>query len=131
MSRDKKEKTVVVVAACCTREGTVLLARRPQGDRLEKYLEFPGGKVEEGESLEGGLEREILEELKCRIQIKGLIHAQINTYPPDESRYLVLFYQVELMDTPPSHTLWVPYDEIGNYRVLPGVTGVVGRLKRG
>ena len=58
-----------VTAAVLRRDGRVLLARRPSKGLLGGLWEFPGGKVEEGESLAGCLEREIQEELGVRIQV--------------------------------------------------------------
>ena len=53
-----------VVAAVLTRpDGRVLLAQRPPGKAYAGYWEFPGGKVEPGESLEVALARELHEEL--------------------------------------------------------------------
>ncbi len=58
-----------VVCAVILKEGRFLLAQRPQGKRLAGCWEFPGGKVEEAETPEQALHREILEELGCRLQI--------------------------------------------------------------
>jgi 8-oxo-dGTP diphosphatase len=53
-----------VVAAVLTRSsGEVMLARRPEGKVYAGYWEFPGGKVEPGESLQAALARELHEEL--------------------------------------------------------------------
>ena len=57
-------KTVLVVAvALIDAEGRVLLAQRPEGKSLAGLWEFPGGKVEQGESPEAALIRELHEEL--------------------------------------------------------------------
>lgn len=52
-----------VTAAVITKTGQVLIARRPSNGLLGGMWEFPGGKVEPGETLAAGLQREILEEL--------------------------------------------------------------------
>ena len=54
---------VNVTAAVIGREGRVLLCRRPQGKRCAGLWEFPGGKVEPGETLAACLVRECREEL--------------------------------------------------------------------
>ncbi|HTX91396.1 MAG TPA: A/G-specific adenine glycosylase [Anaerolineales bacterium] len=59
----------VVTAAVIRRDGKVLLAKRPAKGLLGGLWEFPGGKVEEGESLEACLKREILEELGATIRV--------------------------------------------------------------
>ncbi len=57
-------KTVLVVAAALVDdEGRVLIAQRPQGKQLAGLWEFPGGKVEAGETPELALIRELDEEL--------------------------------------------------------------------
>jgi A/G-specific adenine glycosylase len=58
-----------VTAAVIRREGKYLLARRPQKGLLGGLWEFPGGKVEAGESLESALRREIREELGVAIRV--------------------------------------------------------------
>jgi 8-oxo-dGTP diphosphatase len=58
-----------VVAAVLQRGGRVLLARRPaHKDRALKW-EFPGGKVDPGETPETALARELREELACEIKV--------------------------------------------------------------
>ena len=62
--RDAKTGITEVVAAVLTQpDGRVLLAQRPSGKAYAGFWEFPGGKVETGESLEAALARELHEEL--------------------------------------------------------------------
>lgn len=57
-------KTVLVSAvALIDRDGRVLLAQRPEGKSMAGLWEFPGGKIEEGETPEAALIRELHEEL--------------------------------------------------------------------
>ncbi len=64
----KKVPHITVVAGVLRRGNQVLLARRPEGGLLGGLWEFPGGKVEPGESLEAALERELLEELAIHVR---------------------------------------------------------------
>jgi mutator protein MutT len=53
-------------------DNKVLLTRRAPGQSLEDYWEFPGGKVEEGESLQECLKREIFEELGVQVMLGNI-----------------------------------------------------------
>jgi mutator protein MutT len=64
-----------VAAAVIEENGRVLIARRKSGDRFGGLWEFPGGKVEAGESPVEALEREIREELAIEIAVGDLICA--------------------------------------------------------
>lgn len=63
---------LVVAGAICGPDGRVLLQQRLPGKRHAGLWEFPGGKVEEGESPERALAREIEEELAIAISELGL-----------------------------------------------------------
>ncbi|HTL42941.1 MAG TPA: (deoxy)nucleoside triphosphate pyrophosphohydrolase [Vicinamibacterales bacterium] len=56
-------ESLVVTAAVVEHDGFYLVTRRQQGVHLEGYWEFPGGKCDEGESLDACLRRELNEEL--------------------------------------------------------------------
>jgi 8-oxo-dGTP diphosphatase len=65
---------IVLVAACALidADGRVLLAKRPPGRPLAGLWEFPGGKVEPGETPEAALIRELEEELSIKVAAKCL-----------------------------------------------------------
>ena len=58
-----------VTAAVAYKEGTVLLTRRAPSEKLPGYWEFPGGKVDDGESLEECLQRQLCEELSVNSMV--------------------------------------------------------------
>lgn len=66
---------LVLVAACALIDDRkrILIAQRPKGKSLEGLWEFPGGKIEPGESPEDTLIRELHEELAIRIEASGLV----------------------------------------------------------
>ncbi|EJF31618.1 MULTISPECIES: pyrimidine (deoxy)nucleoside triphosphate diphosphatase [Enterobacteriaceae] len=66
-------KNLDVVAAVIEREGKILLARRPENGDQPGLWEFPGGKVERGETQPEALARELLEELGITAQISGYV----------------------------------------------------------
>ena len=65
---DSGVRAHVVAAVLRDVQGRVLLARRPQGKQHAGYWEFPGGKVEQGESPQAALVRELVEELGIHVQ---------------------------------------------------------------
>ena len=73
---------ITVVAALIKKEGKVLIAKRATGSEyvLGKW-EFPGGKVEVGETEEHAIEREIKEEFDMDIKCKKFITNNICEYP--------------------------------------------------
>ena len=77
----------LVVAGALCRRGRVLVAQRLRGDEVGKW-EFPGGKVEPGESPEAGLTRELREELG--IDITVLVPISFASIARSESPHLVL-----------------------------------------
>lgn len=73
-------KEIHVVGAVVVEGGLVLCARRGDRGSLPGLWEFPGGKIEDGESPEAALEREIAEELGCRITVGTEITTTTHVY---------------------------------------------------
>lgn len=67
MSTDKRQPVDVAVGILIRENGDVLLGKRPDGKPYAGYWEFPGGKVESGESIKAALKREFMEELGITI----------------------------------------------------------------
>ena len=63
---------LVVAAALVDADNRVLLAQRPEGRRMAGLWEFPGGKVQPGESPEAALTRELREELGIEVRVPCL-----------------------------------------------------------
>lgn len=73
-------KTINVVAAVIMKEGRVFATQRGYGEFKDGW-EFPGGKVEAGESPEEALSREIREELEVEVNVGDLIDTIEYDYP--------------------------------------------------
>jgi 8-oxo-dGTP diphosphatase len=66
-----------VVGAAIIRDGRVLAARRTSPAAAAGRWEFPGGKVEPGETSEEALVREVAEELGCRVAVTGWLAGEV------------------------------------------------------
>lgn len=73
-------RKIEVVAAVLVRDGRVFATQRGYGEFKDKW-EFPGGKVEAGESREEALRREIREELDAEIAVGKLLCTVEYDYP--------------------------------------------------
>ena len=74
-------RRVRVVAAVIRRGGEILISRRRAEAERGGQWEFPGGKVEPGESEPEALRREILEELGCEVEVGRLLVRHAHRYP--------------------------------------------------
>ena len=73
-------KTIEVVAAIIIKEGQVFATQRGYGE-FQGWWEFPGGKMEAGESPQEALKREIREELDADVLVKELLETVEWDYP--------------------------------------------------
>lgn len=91
---DAASKKIVLVAACALvdSDGRILLAQRPQGKSLAGLWEFPGGKVEPGETPEETLIRELEEELGIQTKIACLAPLTFASHTYDDFHLLMPLY---------------------------------------
>jgi 8-oxo-dGTP diphosphatase len=71
---------ISVAAAIITNGSKVLIAKRPANKFLGGYWEFPGGKIEPGETPEACLHRELFEELEIKVHINYFLAEQTYDY---------------------------------------------------
>jgi len=91
MSEIKSPKRLLLVAACALvdTDGRVLLAQRPPGKQLAGLWEFPGGKVEPGETPEQCLIRELQEEIGIETEIPCLAPLTFASHNYDDFHLLM------------------------------------------
>ena len=80
-SDEDSSRSVDAAAAIIVHDGKVLAARRFTGKRYDGWWEFPGGKVEPGETFEQCCVREIKEELNLEVKIDRHFYTVDFTYP--------------------------------------------------
>lgn len=73
-------KSIDVVGAVIVDNGRVLCAKRGDHGSLARKWEFPGGKINPGESPKAALEREVREELQCVVDVGAKITTTIHEY---------------------------------------------------
>jgi len=122
---------IVVAAAVIIRNGRVLLTRRAEGQHLAGLWEFPGGKLEEGESPEEALVRECREECGIEVQVEQILEVTHHRY--SEKNVLLLFYRCGLRAGEVRHLqvadhAWVAPHELGRYPLPPADERVVARI---
>ena len=83
---------IVVAAALVDADGRVLLQQRPPGRQMEGLWEFPGGKIERGETPEAALIRELREELGIQTEQACTAPAAFASAPLDGRHMLLLLY---------------------------------------
>jgi len=113
-----------VVAAVIERDGRVLIGQRKPGDRHPLKWEFPGGKVEPGETPEQATIRELEEELAIRARVQAEIRRYEYQYP-GRSPILLIFYRVlefsgELQNLEYEQIRWEVPQHLGAYDFLEG-----------
>lgn len=92
---------VILVAAGIMQKGDrIFAAQRNANAHQALKWEFPGGKVEKGETPERALERELFEELGIRTATGRLFSEKIHSYP--EKTVRVLFYRTEILSGEPA-----------------------------
>lgn len=95
------KKTIDVVAAIIRNENNeILCALRSQNMKTPNLWEFPGGKIKKGESVKEAIEREISEELNCKVKFTN-IHSE-NTHEYDDFIVNLTTTNCELMAGHPS-----------------------------
>ena len=83
---------LVTAAALVDRNGRVLVQQRPEGKSMAGLWEFPGGKIEPGETPETALVRELAEELGIDVQASDLHAATFASEPLAARHLLMLLY---------------------------------------
>lgn len=120
-----------VTAAIIRKENTVLICRRAPGEKLAGKWEFPGGKIEPGETPEECLYRELIEELAITSTIGPFFMESIYHY--DMGSIRLLSYECELDSedftlSVHSEAIWAPIESLKSYDFAPADMPFVEKL---
>ncbi len=127
-------KRTLVVAGLMVRDGRVLITQRTAEQKqpaLALKWEFPGGKLEPGESPTAALVRELREEIGVTVEVGRVWDVLFHAYPGFD--LVMLVYSCTIVDGEPRNlevnaTAWVPPAELGAWDILPADRPLVDRL---
>ena len=128
---------LLLVAACALidADGRVLICQRPQGKQLAGLWEFPGGKVEAGESLQQALQRELREELNVDVTVGPVLWRAEHQYP-GRQRFALTFFLVSdyagaITNGAFASACWVPIGALHEYDFLEGDREFIRQIEKG
>ena len=113
---------IIVAAGIVSRNGRIMLCQRRPNDRLGLKWEFPGGKLEPGETPQQALERELREELAIETRTGRIFDVYCET--AGDRGIMVLFFRSELISGEPqtiecNAIHWVSPSDLTQYDLAP------------
>jgi 8-oxo-dGTP diphosphatase len=127
----------VIVAAVIERsDRRILIGQRRRNDTSPLKWEFPGGKVEEGETPEAALARELREELSVTLEKCMELGRARHTYATPPGELEVRFYaasikEAEITPNEFEQIVWVLPKELGSYNFLAANSQIIAQLATG
>jgi 8-oxo-dGTP diphosphatase len=124
---------VVVTAGIIERDGQILIAQRKKGSRLEYKWELPGGKLEEGETPEECLVRELREEFGVETRIKSFFGESKYTYSHisiDMLAYRVEYLGGEFRLNSHEQIRWIHPSELSQFEFAEADKPLIEKLRR-
>lgn len=125
-------KNIKVVAAIIINKDKVFATQRGYGEFKDGW-EFPGGKIEEGETPEQALEREIQEELETKIQVNEKINTVEYDYPNfhlSMDCFICNIIEGNLILKEHEAAKWLSKDELYSVNWLPADEGLIEKIKK-
>lgn len=126
-----KKHWIPVVAGLLKKGSYVLVGQRPENHSLAGQWEFPGGKIELGESPEEALARELQEEVGIDAEIGALRMAVTHSY--EDVGIIILFYDVPYWKGEPkaihhAQIEWIYPEELKSRPIPDANKRIIGRL---
>jgi len=122
---------VVAVGVVADSQGRLLIGERPQGKAYAGQWEFPGGKVEPGETVFEALVREFREELNLQIEAAHSLFSCAHAYPDREVElhfWQVTEYQGKARGVEGQNLRWVHSDDLTSVNFLEGNRALLKRV---
>ena len=123
-----------VTAAVMVKDSRILIAKRKADDKLGNKWEFPGGKVEDGESPEDCLKREMKEEFQIDVSVGEYLGENVYHYRHGSIKLLVFRTHWDRGSISAKYHddfRWVTLDEINSYDFAPADIPFVEKLRSG
>lgn len=125
-------EAVVVCAAIIIHQQKILLTLRPHDKRLGGFWEFPGGKLEPGESHHEALHRELREELDICVHIDRYLMTVTYQYDWGNAQiegYLCQHKSGTIQHLEVADHAWVTIDQLDTYRLLPADQPFIEKIR--
>lgn len=127
---------MIVVAAVIVRDGRVLACQRSGAGKFPLKWEFPGGKIQSGETPENALERELREELGVAAKIGSEIFRARHKYPKMNESVELIFFRALLSSTQIENRVfndvrWLPPKDLPDLDFLKADRELLRKLASG
>lgn len=125
---------IVGTAIIVDEKGKILIGQRPEGKALPGLWEFPGGKLEEGETIEQCIIREIYEELNVKCVVGDFLLTVSKGY--EHGDFQLMVYLAKIVDAENlkanvhQKLLWVTPKEMDNYEFPPADVEIISYLQK-
>lgn len=125
---------LTVTAAIISDNGKVLIAKRKPAAKLASLWEFPGGKLEDGETPEHCLKREIYEEFEIDVEVGK--HLGTSVYEYDFGTIALMAFTTKVVSgemklNDHTEVAWVEAEDLSRYEFVPADLPFVEMIRRG